>query len=241
MFSTSDRNWTDDEIMTITAARLFRNHATCFIGVGQPSLAGCVARSLAAPDVVLVYESGAIGAKPTVAPLSIADRELAETADFMVGMPELFGYWIQGGRIDMAFLGTAQIDRLGNLNTTVIGNYSKPKVRLPGGGGAPEIASASKEVVVIVRQTKKAFVEKVDFVTTVGRTNLKAVITDLGVLKRDADSGELVLAALHPGVSAEDVRMSTGWDLKVASELTATPPPTPEELAALRAIQNQEK
>jgi glutaconate CoA-transferase subunit B len=236
----SESKWTPEEIMTIVAARQFRNKATCFVGVGQPSVAACVARSLEAPDVVLIYESGTIGAKPTVPPLSIADCELAETADVMVGMPELFSYWIQGGRIDMAFLGTAQIDRFGNLNTTVIGNYAKPKIRLPGGGGAPEIASSSKEIVVIVRHSPKAFVEQVDFITTVGRgRNIKAVITDLGILRPDSQTGELMLVSRHPGVSIEDIRKATGWRLRVADSVPETPAPDRAELTTLRDFESR--
>jgi glutaconate CoA-transferase subunit B len=238
--NTFDKNWTPDEIMTIVAARQFRNKATCFIGVGQPSVAACVARSMTAPDVVLIYESGAIGAKPTMPPLSIADSELAETADLLVSMPELFSYWIQGGRIDMAFLGTAQIDRFGNLNTTVIGNYSNPKIRLPGGGGAPEIASSSREIVVIVRHTPKAFVEKVDFITTVGKgRNITAVITDLGILRPEPETGELTLISRHPGVSVDEIRKSTGWPLKIAETLVETPAPTMAELKTLRDFEGR--
>jgi glutaconate CoA-transferase subunit B len=226
--------------MTIVTARQFRNNATCFVGVGQPSVAACVARSLDAPDAVLVYESGTIGAKPTMPPLSIADCELAETADVLVGMPELFSYWIQGGRIDMAFLGTAQIDRFGNLNTTVIGNYARPKIRLPGGGGAPEIASSSKEIVVVVRHSPKVFVEQVDFITTVGRgRNLKAVITDLGVLRPDPQTAELTLVSHHPGVSLDDIRRATGWPLNIGGPLNETTPPTAAELAILRDFESR--
>src|SRR5262245_64296620 len=160
-------NYTSEEMMTIAAARKFLDRTVCFVGVGLPSVAACVARELHAPNMTLVYESGAIGAKPTKAPLSIADLELAETADFIVSVPEIFGYWLQGGRIDMGFLGAAQIDRFANLNSTVIGDYFSPKVRLPGAGGAPQIAENAREIVVIVRQNPKAFVSRVDFVSTV--------------------------------------------------------------------------
>src|SRR5436190_9350542 len=140
-------HYTPEEMMTVAAARTFKDRATCFVGVGQPSIAACLARAIHAPNITLVYESGAIGAKPTVPPLSIADPELAETADFIVSVPEIFTYWLQGGRIDMGFLGAAQIDRLGNVNSTVIGAYDSPKVRLPGAGGAPHIAANAREIV----------------------------------------------------------------------------------------------
>jgi glutaconate CoA-transferase subunit B len=190
--------------------------------------------------MVLVYESGAIGAKPTVAPLSIADSELAETADFLVSVPEIFSYWLRGGRIKMAVLGTAQIDRFGNLNTTVVGDYKRPKVRLPGAGGAPEIASSAGEIVVIVRHTPKAFVSKIDFATTVARRmNLRAVITDLGVLKPDSSSGELVLVSQHPNNSIEQIQAATGWPLQVATSVETTFAPTDAELATLREIEER--
>lgn len=235
-----ERPWTPEEIMLIVAARHFRNNAITFVGVGQPSVAACVARSLHAPDLTLVYESGVIGAKPTVAPLSIADSELADTADVVVSVPEIFRYWLQRGRIDAAFLGTAQIDRFGNLNTTVIGDYSRPKVRLPGAGGAPEIASAAGEVFVIVRQTAKAFVGSLDFTTTVGRRKtLAAVITDLGVLRPDRATDELVLVERHPGVSVDEIREATGWPLEVAPVVRETLAPTATELAALHDLQQR--
>ncbi len=234
-----DSAWTPDEIMTIVAARQFRNRATCFVGVGTPSVAACLARSLDAPDIVLMYESGVIGAKPTVSPLSIADGELAETADAIVTVPEFFNYWLQGGRIDMAFLGTAQIDRYGNLNTTVTGEYHHPKVRFPGGGGAPEGARSSKEVFVLVKQSPRAFVEKLDFVTTVGRGNVKAVITDMGVLHPDLETGELILVACHPHISVDDIRAATAWPLRVSDALEESVPPTTTELAALRDLESR--
>ena len=225
--------------MTIVAARQFRNRATCFVGVGAPSMAACLARLLDAPDIVLMYESGTIGAKPTTAPLSIADLELAETADVVVPVTEFFSYWLQGGRIDMTFLGTAQIDRFGNLNTTVTGDYERPKVRLPGAGGAPEVAKLSKEVFVITKHTRRAFVEKVDFITTVTRKNLTAVVTDLGVLKPDAETGELILVACHPGVSVEEVQAASGWVLRVAVELEETVEPAASELDVLRDLESR--
>ena len=225
--------------MTIVAARQFRNRATCFVGVGAPSMAACLARLLDAPDIVLMYESGTIGAKPTTAPLSIADLELAETADVVVPVTEFFSYWLQGGRIDMTFLGTAQIDRFGNLNTTVTGDYERPKVRLPGAGGAPEVAKLSKEVFVITKHMRRTFVEKVDFITTVTRKNLTAVVTDLGVLKPDAETGELILVACHPGVSVEEVQAASGWVLRVAVELEETVEPAASELDVLRDLESR--
>ena len=235
----SPQEWTSDEIMTIVAARQFRNRATCFVGVGAPSMAACLARLLDAPDILLMYESGTIGAKPTTAPLSIADSELAETADAVVPVTEFFSYWLQGGRIDMTFLGTAQIDRFGNLNTTVAGDYDRPKVRLPGAGGAPEVAMLSKEVFVITKHTRRTFVEKLDFITTVTRRNLAAVITDLGVLKPDSETGELVLVACHPGVSVEEVQGASGWLLRVAGDLGQSVEPTVEELSVLRDLESR--
>jgi glutaconate CoA-transferase subunit B len=231
--------FTPEEMMTIAAARTFRDGATCFVGVGLPSVAACLARELHAPTITLVYESGAIGSKPTRPPLSIADPELAETADFLVSVPEIFGYWLQGGRIDMGFLGAAQIDRFANLNSTVIGDYRSPKVRLPGAGGAPQIAENAGEIVVIVRQNPKAFVSRVDFVSTVaGRRSSgpTTVVTDLGVMETDPATGELILTSRHDGVSVEKIQEATGWPLIIAKDLTETPPPTEEELTALRLL-----
>jgi glutaconate CoA-transferase, subunit B len=199
---------------------------------------------------VLVYEAGAIGAKPPRLPLSIGDGMLGETADAVVSVPEIFNYWVQPGRIDVGFLGAAQIDRYANINTTVIGGYDDPKVRLPGAGGAPEIAASCGEVIVIVRQSPRAFVEKVDFVTSVGHGNgpgererlgLRGkgptkVITDLGILEPDPETKELVLTHVHPGISPEQAREATGWALRVADELRTTEPPTDDELSALRAL-----
>jgi len=232
----SSNVFTLEEMMTVAAARTFRDGATCFVGVGLPSVAACLARELHAPNITLVYESGAIGAKPTRPPLSIADPELAETADFLVSVPEIFGYWLQGGRIDMGFLGAAQIDRFANLNSTVIGDYASPKVRLPGAGGAPQIAENAREIVVIVRQNPKAFVSRVDFVSTARSSGPTTVVTDLGVMETDPAKRELVLTALHPGVSIEKIQEATGWPLMIAQDLTETYPPTAQELAALRLL-----
>jgi glutaconate CoA-transferase subunit B len=243
-------SWTADEMMSIAAARFLADGTSCFVGIGLPSTAANLARRTHAPGLVLVYEAGAIGAKPPRLPLSIGDGMLGETADAVVSVPEIFNYWVQPGRIDVGFLGAAQIDRHANINTTVIGSYEAPKVRLPGAGGAPEIAASCGEVVVIVRQSARAFVERVDFVTSVGfgsgpgdreRLGLTGrgptrVITDLGVLEPDPATCELRLTALHPGIALDDARAATGWALAVADDLQVTEPPTHDELAALRAL-----
>jgi glutaconate CoA-transferase subunit B len=242
---------TADEMMTVAAARTLTDGQVCFVGIGLPSTAANLARRTHAPDLVLVYESGTLGAKPDRLPLSIGDGILAETADSVVSVPEVFNYWLQPGRIDVGFLGAAQIDRYGNINTTVIGgDYRNPKVRLPGAGGAPEIAASCKEVTVIVRQSPRAFVDRVDFVTSFGfgrgpgeREKLglrgggpRRIITDLGVLQPDPDSCEFVLTHLHPGVELADAKAATGWDLAVSPDLSRTPTPTDEELSVLRAL-----
>jgi len=221
------------------------------VGIGLPSTAANLARRLHNPDLTLIYESGTIGAKPTVPPLSIGDGELAETADAVVSVPEIFNYWLQPGRIDVGFLSAAQLDRFGNINTTVVGpDYRRPKVRLPGAGGAPEIAASCGEVFVVVRHSLRTFVDRVDFVTSVGfgdgpgyreRLGLRGrgpvlVITDLGVLEPDPDRRELTLTALHPGIELDTVRFATGWDLAVADGLRVGEPPTPEELRVLRDL-----
>jgi glutaconate CoA-transferase subunit B len=224
-----------EEMMIVAAARKFKARSTCFVGVGLPSLAACLARDVHSPHITLVYESGAIGAKPTAPPLSVADPELAETANFIVSVTEMFGYWLQGGHIDAAFLGAAQIDRFANLNSTVIGSYTSPKVRLPGAGGAPQIAANARAIVVIARQTPKAFVPLVDFLTT-PRSRPTTVVTDLGVLEADPSTGELVLTSKHLGTSLDLIREATGWPLKIAEDLTETPAPTEHELRALRHL-----
>jgi glutaconate CoA-transferase, subunit B len=222
-------------MMAVEAARRLHDGAVCFVGIGLPSLACNLARATHAPRCVLIYESGTIGAKPEHLPLSIGDGELAETADAVVSVPEIFSYWLQAGRVDVGFLGAAQIDRYGNLNSTVIGDYDRPKVRLPGGGGAPEIARSCREVFVMLRQTRRTFVERLDFRSSVGE-RVSLVVTDLGVLEPDPDSRELVLTHVHFGVSVDDARAATGWDLRVAPALRETDRPTPDELAALRAL-----
>jgi glutaconate CoA-transferase subunit B len=205
----------------------------CFVGIGLPSRAANLARATHAPSCVLIYESGTIGAKPRHLPLSIGDGELAETADAVVSVPEIFAYWLQGGRIDVGFLGAAQIDRFGNLNSTVIGDYEHPKVRLPGAGGAPEIATHCKETYVMIKHSRRTFVEQLDFKTTAGH-GVTCVVTDLGIL--EPRSGELTLTALHPGVARDDVRAATGWELAVADDVTTTEPPTAVEIEALRSL-----
>lgn len=245
-----DPSYSADEMMTIAAARMLRNGTVCFVGIGLPSAAANVARLTHAPEVVLIYESGPIATKPTVLPLSIGDGELSETAEAVVSIPEMFSYWLQGGHIDFGFLGAAQIDRFANINTTVIGGYRKPKTRLPGAGGAPEIAASSKEVLITLRHSKRAFVNKLDFMTSAGhfeggdsrkRMGLPgkgptAVITDLGILTPDAETKELTLTSVHPGVAVERVVEATGWPLRVSAELAVTEPPSETELNVLRDL-----
>jgi len=221
------------DVQTIAAARTLASKQSCFIGVGRPSTAALLARMVHNPDLVLVYESGTIGAKPHRIPLSIGDGELAETADAVVSVPEMFDYWIGAGRIQVAFLGAAQIDRHANLNSTVIGDYEHPKTRLPGAGGAPEIAIGCPEVVVIAPHTRRTFVEKLDFRTTAGGHTTR-VITDLGVL--EPREGELTLTAVHPGVTVAQVREATGWELRVADAITTTDEPTEAERSALQEL-----
>jgi glutaconate CoA-transferase, subunit B len=226
-----------DEMMTVEAARRLPDGATCFVGIGLPSTAANLARSLHAPHLVLIYESGTLGSRPSRLPLSIGDGILAETADAVVSVPEIFNYWLQPGRIDIGFLGAAQLDRRGDINTTVIGgDYARPKVRLPGAGGAPEIAASCREVLVVLRQSARSFVERVDFVTTVCPGPL-VVITDLGILEPDPVTRDLTLTALHPGVTVDQVREATGWDLAVAPDPARTEPPTEQELNVLRAFE----
>ncbi len=250
----SDTQASAAEVQTVVAARRLTHTGTVFIGVGRPSTAAILARIVHNPDLVLVYESGTIGAKPIHIPLSIGDGELAETADAVVSVPEMFNYWIGPGRIDVAFLGAAQVDRHANLNSTVIGDYEHPKARLPGAGGAPEIAASCGEVIVIAPHSPRTFVQRLDFCTTVGhgdgpgaRERLgfrgagpTAVITDLGVLEPDPQTKELVLTELHPGVDPAQAREQTGWHLKIAEQLAYTEPPTAEELAALRELRARE-
>jgi glutaconate CoA-transferase subunit B len=246
-------DYTSDEMMTVNAARALTDGMTCFVGIGLPSAASNLARATHAPDLVLIYESGTIGAKPDRLPLSIGDGILAETADAVISVPEIFNYWLQAGRIDVGFLGAAQIDKYGNINTTVIGgSYASPKVRLPGAGGAPEIAASCREVIVIVRQSLRTFVEKVEFVTSVGygsgpgdreKHGLRGrgpqrIITDLGVLTPDPVTREFTVTGIYPGVSVETIKERTGWDVAIAPEPEIIAPPTTAELAALRKFKS---
>jgi glutaconate CoA-transferase, subunit B len=248
--SAAEGDYTTDEMMTVAASRELGDGTVCFVGIGLPSEAANLARATHAPGCFLIYESGTLGAKPDVLPLSIGDGVLAEHADSVVPVPEVFNYWLQAGRVDVGFLGAAQIDRYGNINTTVVGPYDDPKVRLPGAGGAPEIAASAKEVIIMLRQNRRAFVEELSFVTSVGhgkggdsRKDLgyagagpTVVITDLGVLRPDPETKELTLAALHPGATVEQAREATAWKLRVTEDPGTTDPPTDEELAVLRDL-----
>jgi glutaconate CoA-transferase subunit B len=247
----SELGFTAAEMMTVAAARRLKNGAVCFVGIGLPSTAANLARLTHAPDVVLIYESGPIGAKPDVLPLSIGDGNLAATADTVVSTPEIFRYWLQGGRIDVGFLGAAQMDRFANINTTVIGPYARPKVRLPGAGGASEIADLAGEVLIILRHTPRAFVERLDFVTSAGfldggdaraRAGLTgrgptAVITDLCILEPDPASKELMVTGIHRGITREQIVEATAWPIRFAAAAAATEPPSEEVLEVLRELQ----
>jgi glutaconate CoA-transferase, subunit B len=242
---------TASEMMAVAASRRLLDGMVCFVGIGLPSLAANLARSTHAPGCVLIYESGTIGAKPRNLPLSIGDGELAETADAVVSVPEIFSYWLQGGRIDVGFLGAAQIDVHANLNSTVIGDYEHPTVRLPGGGGAPEIATSCKETFVMLRHSPRTFVERLDFVSTVGHGDgpgarerlgltgrgVTAVITDLCILEPHPQTRRLQVTVLHPGVGEDEVRQATGWPVELAPDVREGEPPTGAELSALRALQ----
>ncbi|MGH2970839.1 MAG: CoA-transferase subunit beta [Gaiellaceae bacterium] len=228
--------YTADEMMAVEAARRIDDGTICFVGIGLPSLAANLARRTHAPECVLVYESGTIGSKPRELPLSIGDGELADSADAVVTVTEMFSYWLQGGRIDVGFLGAAQIDRHGNLNSTVIGDYDHPSVRLPGGGGAPEIALGVEDVFVMLRQSPRAFVEELDFRTSLGE-RVRVVVTDLGVL--EPRNGELTLTQIHPGVEPAGAQAATGWDLRIAGDVRESEPPTTAELAALRSLKTK--
>ena len=247
----SESTYTSDEMMTIAAARALTDGMTCFVGIGLPSAAANLARTTHAPNLVLIYESGTIGSKPGRLPLSIGDGILAETADAVVSVPEMFNYWLQPGRIAVGFLGAAQIDKYGNINTTIIGgDYAHPKVRLPGAGGAPEIAASCQEVIVVVRQSRRTFVDRVEFITSVGygdgpgsREKLglrgagpQKIITDLGILTPDPATCEFTMTALFEGVTQQAVRERTGWDIQFAAEPELIAAPRGDELAALRTF-----
>lgn len=242
--------FTPNEIMTIAAARALGNDDVCFVGIGAPSAACNVARLTHAPDITLIYESGTLGTAPTVLPLSIGDGELCATALCTVSVPEMFRYWLQGGRISIGFLGAAQLDKFGNINTTVIGYYHHPKTRLPGGGGAPEIAASCGQIFITLQQSRRAMVERVDFVTSFGHgaggqaradIGLKTkgptlLVTDLAVWKTDPETREFTVASLHPGVTRDQMQDSCGWHVRYRHDVTQTPPPTTLELDVLRAL-----
>ncbi len=245
-----ERPWTPDEMMTVAAARLLWDGCVCFVGIGLPSAAANLARLSHAPGIVLIYESGTIGTRPHVLPLSIGDGELAETASAVVPLPEIFAYWLQGGRVDVGFLGAAQIDRFANLNSTVIGDYASPKTRLPGAGGAPEIATHARQTFVVLKQSPRSFVPKLDFRTSVGfldghgsraRSGApgrgpQVVITDYGLLKPEPGSDELQLVARFEGVSVDAARRACGWPLKVKDAVEVVAAPGDEELRILRDL-----
>jgi glutaconate CoA-transferase, subunit B len=242
--------YTPDEMMTIAAARMLWDGCVCFVGIGLPSAACNLARLTHAPDIVLIYESGTIGTRPDVLPLSIGDGELAETAACVVPLPEIFAHYLQNGRVDVGFLGAAQIDRHGNLNSTVIGPYGKPSTRLPGAGGAPEIASNAKQTFIVMKASPRSFVKQLDFRTSGGylggngeraRSGArgegpKTVITDVGILKPLPGTEELAFAASFPGISIEQARAAIGWPLASFDVLQAIEPPTAKELETLRAL-----
>jgi glutaconate CoA-transferase subunit B len=242
---------TANEMMTIVAARALSNRDVCFVGIGAPSAACNLARLTHAPQITLIYESGTIGARPTVLPLSIGDGELCETALTTVSVPEMFRYWLQGGRITVGFLAGAQMDRYANLNTTVVGSYDKPKVRLPGGGGAPEIASSCQEIFITMPMSKRTFVDQLTFITSFGHGSGRGsrealglttrgptrVMTDLCVLEPDPESSELQVTSLHPGVTEEVARAACGWPLRFSQRLVTTAAPSVRELAVLRDLQ----
>jgi glutaconate CoA-transferase subunit B len=247
--------YTATEMMTVAAARALKSSDVCFVGINLPSDASNLARLTHAPGITLIYESGTIETKPNVLPLSIGDGELCETALTTVPVPEMFTYWLQGGRISVGFLGGAQIDRFANLNTIVIGPYDKPKVRLPGSGGAPEIASCCGEIFIIMRQSKRTFVEKIDFITSLGhgeggdhraRLGLKTkgptkLITDLGVFEPDPQTKEMTVVSIHPGVEKAQIEANTGWPVRFAATVVETLMPSAHELEVLRDLHARTK
>ena len=243
--------WTPTEMMTVAASRALYDDDVCFVGIGAPSAACNLARLTRCPNITLIYESGTLGTAPEVLPLSIGDGELADTSLTTVSVPEMFRYWLQGGHISTGFLGAAQLDRYANINTTVIGDYHHPTVRLPGGGGAPEIAVHCKRVFVTLQHTRRTFVERLDFVTSLGfgptgteRSQLgittagpSLVITDLAILRPDPDTNELTVSSLHAGVSREQVTAATSWPIRFDADVDETSPPTDDELHVLRDLQ----
>lgn len=251
----AELDFTSDEMMTIAAARVMGNDDVCFVGIGAPSAACNVARLTHAPDITLIYESGTIGTRPDVLPLSIGDGELCETALTTVSVPEMFRYWLQGGRITVGFLGAAELDKFGNINTTVIGDYNAPKVRLPGGGGAPEIATSSQEIYITLKQSKRSMVEAIQFYTSFGhgdggdhrqRLGIETkgptlLITDLAIWRPDPATKEFTVTSLHPGVTRDQVQETCGWPVKYSDELETTPAPTAAELDVLRDLRARTK
>lgn len=243
-------DWTRDEMMTVAAARRLWNGCVCFVGIGLPSAACNLARLTHAPDIVLIYESGTLGTRPDVLPLSIGDGELAETAACIIPLPEIFGYFLQAGRVDVGFLGAAQVDRYGNLNSTVIGPYESPTTRLPGAGGATEIAAHARQTFVMLKATPRSLVERLDFRTSAGfleghgaRARMgtrgagpQALITDFGVLTPESGSDELVLSALFADATIEEAREAVGWPLRATASVETIVPPTTTELEILRAL-----
>ena len=248
-------HYSTEEMMVVAAARVLKNEDVCFVGIGMPSVASNLARLTHAPNITLIYESGTIETKPDVLPLSIGDPELSETALTTVSVPEMFQYWLQGGRISIGFLGGAQLDRFGNINSSVIGSYDHPKVRLPGGGGAPEIASLCHQTFVVMRQSRRSFVERVDFITSFGYGNggdarqqlgistlgPTLIVTDLCLMQPETETKELIVTSMHQGVTREDILQNTGWPVRFADIVNATLPPTETELVALRDLHARTK
>jgi glutaconate CoA-transferase subunit B len=240
--------YSKSEIMIVASARLLAGATNCFVGVGLPNIVCNLAQRTVAPEMQLVYESGAYGARPARLPLSIGDPTLATGSTAITSMFELFAYYLQAGLIDVAFLGGAQIDRYGNLNTTVIGDYAKPKVRLPGSGGACEIAIHARQVLVIMRQAQRSFVDRLHFRTSPGHSGdaehdrqrgwsgsgPTSVVTDLGTYAFDEATGEMTLMTLHPGVALDDVRSNMGWEPRISPDLGTTSPPSEDELRLIR-------
>ncbi|HLG97491.1 MAG TPA: CoA-transferase subunit beta [Bryobacteraceae bacterium] len=243
-------NYTAVEMMTVAAARALSNDDVCFVGIGLPSAACNLARLTHAPQITLIYESGTLQTRPQILPLSIGDPELCETALATVSVPEMFRYWLQGGRITIGFLSGAQVDRFGNLNSTVIGDYAKPKVRLPGSGGATEIATSCGKTFLTLRHTKRTLVEHVDFVTSLGhgRTGLERkalgvktrgpalLVTDLCIMEPDASTNEFKVTSTHPGVTREQIQDNTGWPVRFSGAVAETPAPSERELRILRDL-----
>jgi glutaconate CoA-transferase subunit B len=235
--------YTATEMMIVASARQLAGERVCFVGVGPPNIACNLAKRTVARDLELVYESGVFGSAPARLPLSIGDPTLVTGATLVTNQFELFAYYLQAGLIDVGFLGASQVDRYGNINTTVIGGYDSPTVRLPGSGGACEIAINAKKVFVIMPQSKRSFVERIDFTTSPGHLAGKrpeewgggpsVVVTNLGVCRFD-ERGQMFLASMHPGISLDEVRANTAWDLQVADDLEETAPPTDEELSLIR-------